>query len=127
MVVIYDNNGKIWYNGSGIGEPVGLPFINIEIPEGQYIEKVDVTSEPHTPVFKDYPKSEVQLLQEAVRVLSEKTTDGTITNPIVWVNGMIAELNKYYTCGGKKYQCIEDSVIGLWSEPQYLARYFKEV
>lgn len=127
MIVIYDNDGKIWYNGSGMGEPTGLPFLNVEIPAGKYIEKVDVSKQPHTPVFKEYPKSEMELLNEAVRELSEKITEGTKTNPIVWVNGMTSYKGKYYSSGGKLWECIEDSVIGLWGEPQYLARYFKEV
>lgn len=69
MIVIYDNNGKIWYNGSGMGEPAGLPFLNVEIPEGQYIESVDMSSEPHKPVFKTYPKSDMEILKEKVAEL----------------------------------------------------------
>lgn len=69
MVIIYDNNGKIWYNGSGMGEPAGLPFLNVEIPEGQYIESVDVSSEPPKPVFKSYPKSDMEILKEKVAEL----------------------------------------------------------
>lgn len=69
MLIIYDNNGKIWYNGSGMGEPAGLPFLNVEIPEGHYIESVDVSSEPHKPVFKAYPKSDMEILKEKVATL----------------------------------------------------------
>ena len=69
MIVIYDNNGKIWYNGNGMGEPDGLPFLNVEIPEGQFIESVDVSSEPHKPVFKSYPKSDMEILKEKVAEL----------------------------------------------------------
>lgn len=72
MIVIYDNNGKIWYNGSGMGEPVGLPFLNVEIPDGQYIEKVDMTSEPHKPVFRAYPKSDMEILKEKVAELEKQ-------------------------------------------------------
>lgn len=69
MVVIYDDNGKVWYNGSGNGEPVGLPFLNVEIPEGKYLESIDVTGDTPAPVFKEYPKTEMQLLQERVAEL----------------------------------------------------------
>ena len=69
MIIIYDNNGKVWYNGSGMGEPVGLPFLNVEIPEEQYIESVDVSSEPHKPVFRSYPKSDMEILKEKVAEL----------------------------------------------------------
>lgn len=64
MVIIYDKNGKIWYNGSGMGEPEGLPFLNIDIPNGKYLESIDVSQEPHKPVFKEYPKSELELMRE---------------------------------------------------------------
>ena len=72
MIIIYDNNGKIWYNGSGMGEPAGLPFLNVEIPEGHYIESVDVSSEPHKPVFRVYPKSDLEILKEKVATLEEQ-------------------------------------------------------
>lgn len=72
MVIIYDKNGKIWYNGSGMGEPAGLPFLNVEIPEGHYIESVDVSSEPHKPVFRVYPKSDLEILKEKVATLEEQ-------------------------------------------------------
>ena len=65
MVIIYDNTGKIWYNGSGNGEPVGLPFLNISIPVNQYVESIDVSQEPPVPVFKEFPKSELELMKEA--------------------------------------------------------------
>lgn len=64
MIIIYDNNGKIWYNGDGIGEPEGLPFLKVEIPPGKYVEKIDTVVMPPQPVFKDYPKSEMELLEE---------------------------------------------------------------
>ena len=64
MVIIYDKNGKIWYNGSGMGEPEGLPFLNIDIPNGKYLESIDVSQAPHKPVFKEYPKSELELMRE---------------------------------------------------------------
>lgn len=65
MIIIYDNTGKIWYNGSGNGEPEGLPFLNVSIPSGKYIESIDVSQEPHKPVFKEFPKSELELMKEA--------------------------------------------------------------
>lgn len=127
MLVVYDKKGIIYYAGNSLSNPEGIPFLNIEIPEGKILKSIDVSKEPHQPIFEDIPKSEMELLQDVVRELSNKSNDGSFNSPIVWVNGMIAKLNLYYTCGGKQYQCIEDSVIGLWGEPQYLARYFKEV
>lgn len=74
MVVIYDNNGKIWYNGSGIGEPVGLPFLNVEIPDGKYVEKIDTTGDEPKPIFKEYPKSEMEILKERIEELEKGQT-----------------------------------------------------
>lgn len=65
MIIIYDFSGKIWYNGMGEGEPSGLPFLDVEIPNGQCIDHVDVSQEPHKPVFKEYPKTELELMKEA--------------------------------------------------------------
>lgn len=128
MKIIYDSKGEIFIRYESSKTPVGtLLFSEIEVPEKAILIKMDTSKEPHQPIFEDIPKSEMELLQDAVRELSNKSNDGSFNSPIVWVDGMIAKLNLYYTCGGKKYQCIEDSVIGLWGEPQYLARYFKEV
>ena len=51
--------------------------------------------------------------------------DGTIDNPIAWVEGMEAEKGKYYISDGIKYLCIESSGIGLWGNPADLPRYFE--
>lgn len=34
-IIIYDKDGKIWFNGIGMEEPIGLPFLRMEIPDGQ--------------------------------------------------------------------------------------------
>lgn len=127
MLVIYDITGYIYLQGEGFPEPKGIPFLNLTIPDGKQLVSIDVSKEPHEAIYSDIPKNQMELLQDAVRELSNKSNDGSFNSPIVWVNGMVAKLNLYYTGGGKKYQCIEDSIIGLWGEPQYLARYFKEV
>lgn len=74
MLVVYDEKGTIYFAGIGYPEPVGIPFLNAEIPEGQYIESVDVSSEPHKPVFKEYPKSEMELLKERIAELEKGQT-----------------------------------------------------
>ena len=70
-LIIYDETGYIILQMSGsVREPVGIPFLWVEIPQGKRIVSMDVSGETHTPVFEDLPKSEVQLLQEQVNDLN---------------------------------------------------------
>lgn len=70
-LIIYDSTGYIISQMSGsVREPVGIPFLWVEIPQGKRIVSIDVSGETHTPVFEDLPKSEVQLLQEQVNDLN---------------------------------------------------------
>lgn len=70
-LIIYDGTGYVIYQASGnVREPIGVPFMWVEIPEGKHIVSVDVSGETHVPVFEDLPKSEVQLLQEQVNDLN---------------------------------------------------------
>jgi len=70
-LIIYDGTGYVIYQASGnVREPIGVPFMWVEIPEGKHIVSVDVSGETHIPVFEDLPKSEVQLLQEQVNDLN---------------------------------------------------------
>lgn len=65
MIIIYDNTGKIWYNGSGDSKPDGLPFLEYTPVNNKFAEKVDLSGKEPTIVFKDYPKSEMQLMKES--------------------------------------------------------------
>lgn len=66
-LIIYDGIGYIIYQAMGnIREPIGIPFLWVEIPEGKRIVSIDVSGDTHIPVFEDLPKSEVKLLQEQV-------------------------------------------------------------
>lgn len=65
MIVIYDDTGKVWYNGTSNNIPSGLPFLEYTPEPNKYVEKVDVSGEVPSIVFKDYPKSEMQLLRDA--------------------------------------------------------------
>ena len=69
MQVIYDNTGYIFLAGEGFPEPQGIPFLNVEIPEGKLLKSIDVSAEPHKPVFEDIPKSEMEILKEQVAEL----------------------------------------------------------
>ena len=38
--------------------------MNIEIPDGQYLDSIDMTGDTPTPIFKEYPPSKIELLEE---------------------------------------------------------------
>lgn len=67
-LVIYDETGVIisQMQGSSLREPVGIPFIWIEIPTDKTLKSIDVSETEHNPVYGDLPKPETQKLQELV-------------------------------------------------------------
>ncbi|MDF2984722.1 MAG: hypothetical protein K0R50_232 [Eubacterium sp.] len=67
-LVIYDETGFIisQMQGSDLREPVGLPFMYIEVPQGKMFRSVDVSGTENKPVYEDLPKPETQKLQELV-------------------------------------------------------------
>lgn len=66
-LIIYDNSGRIWNHMSGAYDtPNGLPYLEIEIPEGKYPISVDVSGTEPSVVYADYPKSETAALKEQV-------------------------------------------------------------
>jgi hypothetical protein len=67
-LVIYDNAGAIisQMQGSDLREPVGVPFMWIEVPQGKILKCIDVSGEEHISVYEDLPKSYTEKLQELV-------------------------------------------------------------
>lgn len=67
-LVIYDKTGFILsqMQGSDLREPVGIPFMWIEIPLGKILKSIDVSGTEHKPAYEDLPKPENQKLQELV-------------------------------------------------------------
>lgn len=64
-LIIYDNTGKIFLNASGdVQEPMGIPFLYVDIPQGKRITGVDVTVTPNFAILEDIPKTETQQLKE---------------------------------------------------------------
>lgn len=64
-LIIYDNEGYIISQMSGdVREPVGIPFIWVEIPEDKRIVSVD--PETDIPIFEDLPVPEIQQLKEQI-------------------------------------------------------------
>ena len=72
MIVIYDDNGTIYYcAGGSVEEPVGLQFMKVTVPEGKILKSIDVSGDVHEPVFEDLPMSEVESLKSEIESLNE--------------------------------------------------------
>lgn len=70
-LVIYDTTGRIIFQGNGdILEPVGIPFLWLEIPDGKILKYIDTSKTEHVPVYEDLPKSQVEILSEQVAALN---------------------------------------------------------
>lgn len=64
-LVIYDATGRIICRSSGdVYEPVGIPFLQIEIPAGKILKSINTATTPHEPVFEDLPKTEFDTIKE---------------------------------------------------------------
>ena len=68
-LIMYDAQGFIISNITGSYRvPTGIPFLEVEIPEGKQIKYtdgigVDVSKTPHEVILEDIPPSEIDLLK----------------------------------------------------------------
>ena len=82
-LIIYDDTGFILSNMSGsVREPVGIPFIWVEIPEGKTITSVDVSVTPNVAILEDAPVSEIAKVQSDITSLFE-VIDAILTEILV--------------------------------------------
>ena len=62
-LIIYDENGMVLSErGQGSAEPVGVPFLWVDIPKGKQLKisngvGVDTSVTPHEPILEDIPLS----------------------------------------------------------------------
>lgn len=64
-LIIYDLEGHIIQQISGdYRKPVGIPFLEIDVPIGKYVTSVNVETEEA--IFEDLPKSETEILRERI-------------------------------------------------------------
>lgn len=69
-LIIYDNTGYIISQSQGsVREPVGIPFMWVDVPAGKRIKitdgiGVDTTVTPHQVILEDIPKSETEVLKQ---------------------------------------------------------------
>ena len=65
MLVIYDSTGKTYFRGTGYPDPTGtISYMNIDIPKGKYLDYIDVSGDTPTPIFKEYPPTQLEILEE---------------------------------------------------------------
>ncbi|WP_034847590.1 hypothetical protein [Ruminiclostridium josui] len=55
--VIYDLKGKILLTqqGTNVYTPQGVPYMDVQLEDGSYIESMDTSISPHRPVIKITP------------------------------------------------------------------------
>lgn len=58
-LIIYDTTGRVIQQMAGsYTVPKGIPYLEVEVPAGQYVVSVDVSKTPHTVVLSDPPVDE---------------------------------------------------------------------
>ena len=76
-LIIYDSDGYVITEMSGsVREPVGIPFLWVEIPKGKRLKTVngigvDTTVTPHQVILEDIPPTEAELLKQQVNELQD--------------------------------------------------------
>ncbi len=74
-LIIYDNEGYILTTRQGQPlprEPIGVPFLNVVIPDGKRIKTtdgigVDVSKTPHEVILEDIPPSELDIMKDKLQ------------------------------------------------------------
>lgn len=67
VLAVHDTTGRLLMMESGTiapKEPVGVPFIWVEVPEGKMLESINVSTKPATPIFIDLPISDSVRISE---------------------------------------------------------------
>lgn len=80
-LIIYDNEGYILSVRQGQPaprEPIGVPFLWIEIPEGKRIKDgvgVDTSVSPHKVILVDIPPTEIDLLKQENLIIKQSMAE----------------------------------------------------
>lgn len=74
-LIIYDESGYVIQALKGdYRTPVGIPYLEVEIPEGKYLQSgigVDLSKTPHEAIIINSPKSETDLLSERLEATEQ--------------------------------------------------------
>lgn len=73
MLIIYDKTGEVYFAGTGKKEPEELEHITAEVPSGTYFAGMDTSGDTLTPIFKNIPKTDIEILQEQVQQLQAQS------------------------------------------------------
>ncbi len=66
-LIIYDTEGFIVQQITGTYRiPVGIPYLESEIPSGKIATSVNVSTTTHTLVLEDVPQSQVESLEQQI-------------------------------------------------------------
>lgn len=71
-LLVYDSTGFIFTELDGDYKiPTGLPYIEVEVPEGKRIKKVDgigvdTSITPHEVILEDIPPTETDILKKQI-------------------------------------------------------------
>lgn len=73
-LIIYDNTGHILaVIGGDAYEPVGVPYMWVEVPADKYIVGVDVSNVIHTPVYEDVQAPDIAKMKDALEQIQSDT------------------------------------------------------
>jgi hypothetical protein len=84
--VIYDTTGLIISQMQGSDLPVitGVPYLEVEIPDGKYIVSINMSVTPNIPIYEDLPKSDLQKqVDDLTLQVAEAKQDNTNLSEIV--------------------------------------------
>ena len=74
-LVIYDTQGYVIQQISGDYRiPVGIPYLEVDVPEGKRVlteNGINVTANPHQPIFEDIPNYEIESIKEQLNAIQE--------------------------------------------------------
>lgn len=79
-LIVYDDSGYLLSMRSGDSdprEPIGVPFLWVDVPKGKKVAAsdegivVDTSVTPHQVIFEDVPPSEVDMLRQQVTELQD--------------------------------------------------------
>ncbi|EKQ56257.1 MULTISPECIES: hypothetical protein [unclassified Clostridium] len=76
-LVLYDETGYIYLTQTGSYRipQGGIDYLEVEIPDGKIAKSVDVSVTPHTPIYGDMPKSDVEILKEKQELMQKALDD----------------------------------------------------
>lgn len=81
-LIIYDNEGSIIQQITGSYRvPVGIPYLEIEVPPGKIVVAVNV--ETKEPIFEDIPKSDIEILRNKIAEQEQAILELTTTLAIL--------------------------------------------